>query len=178
MMPVLQRALPSRGTTWRLVLLVGAASLALLQGLAALETDAVPLPALPGGGGRAASVPPLRPVADDPPERWAGILERPLFHPDRRPWVEAPAAGIPAAPPAEAPAWSLLGTALDGARSSALVRSPTLPRPVLLRRGDSLEGWRVQAILRGRVLLERDGRRFELALPGAPLAGTPRPGSH
>ena len=49
---------------------------------------------------------------------------------------------------------------------SALVRTPALPQPVLLRRGDSLEGWRVLAIRRGRVVLERDGLRFELALPG------------
>jgi hypothetical protein len=167
--------LPSRAIAWRFLLLAGCAGLALAQGLVLLGPEAMPLPALLGGG-RAAPVPPLRP-AEAPPERWAAILERPLFHPDRRPRPEPvpePAAAAPAADPAPVaavpaglPAWSLLGTAIDGAKSSALVRSPALPHPVILRRGDTLEGWSVQAIGRGRVLLERDGLRFELTLPGA-----------
>jgi hypothetical protein len=166
--------LPSRPTAWRLLLLAVAAGLAVLQAVAAfLPAEGLSLAML--GVVRTEPVPPLRQPGGEAPERWAAILERPLFHPGRRPAELTPpdpprSAGAARAPTAEAeaPGWVLLGTALDGARSSALLRSTAAPHPIILRRGDSLEGWTVQAIARGSVVLERGGIRFQLALPGGP----------
>ena len=176
MMPLFP-ALPSRATAWRLVMVGVAATLALLQGLAVGAPDTGFLPSLLGTN-RAEPIPPLRPVAEASPDRWAAILERPLFHPDRRPWVESvPEPAVAVAPVAvapdpaqsqvaEPPNGILLGTVINGSRNSALVRGTSSPHPAILRRGDSVDGWTVQAIERGRMVLERDGLRFELALPG------------
>jgi hypothetical protein len=93
-------------------------------------------------------------------------LRRPLFSATRRP--PPPPAPIrheapPPAPP-EPPALTLVGVVADqrGALAFVKTRSPANTRS--LRRGDDIEGWRLVEIGSRSIVLEREARKFTVAL--------------
>lgn len=107
-------------------------------------------------------------AAPPPPEsRFAVIALRPLFTPSRRPpdQPESPAAAGPAGPPTDL---LVTGIVMAGVDSVAIIE-PARPGPqaepaLVVRVGDEVGGWTVEAIEPGRVILSRDGERHEMPL--------------
>ncbi len=102
-----------------------------------------------------------------PKETYAGVAERPLFRPQRKP--EPPPSTEPAAPSATQDVGSLDGLDLTAvlispAGTSAWIRDPSAPALKRLRLGDEQAGWSVKAILADRLVFERQGETHELLL--------------
>ncbi|MCF4164783.1 hypothetical protein L2U69_03910 [Zavarzinia compransoris] len=91
----------------------------------------------------------------------AAILARPLFAPDRRP----PADDGPAA---DADMFQVIGIGTAADAATALLRGPGGAALRVLP-GQSVAGWRVEAIAPGAVTLTRGDRRLVLEVP----KGTP-----
>ena len=108
-----------------------------------------------------------RPVTVPKLPEYAAILASPLFAPDRRPGD----AGTSSAP-ANAPlaGYAALGAATGRTVATALVSGPG-GKTQTLHRGDALDGWRLVALDRTRLIFERDGAHHALVI-GAP-AGDP-----
>jgi hypothetical protein len=105
-------------------------------------------------------------VRTPPANRFAVIALRPLFTPGRRP----PAApGAPAAAPTEqtVPDALVTGIVLAGEDSVAIIE-PARPGPdtraLVVRVGQVIAGWKVEAIDADRVILSHDGKRYEMML--------------
>ena len=105
---------------------------------------------------------PRRPhlIGIPPLPEYAAISQAPLFAPDRRPG-EAPG---PGAGPLSA--WSALGTATGGRVASAVMSGPGAVVKTV-QRGEDVEGWRLVAVEKTRVVFERAGQKRELTV-GAP----------
>jgi len=90
-------------------------------------------------------------------ERLRQTVERPLFLASRR----APRAAVASAPvPAiDDRRYALVGVVLFEGRRSALIEVPGEPRASQVDEGERLDGWRVERIETGRVLLARGDRR-------------------
>lgn len=99
---------------------------------------------------------------------FSAISQRPLFRPDRRP----PAAQVtpppetvmvPAASDSNPPDFIVVGvvTGPEG-RAAATVRDGAETRRVY--GGDSIQGWRVDAINRDGIVVTRDGERWSLPI--------------
>jgi len=126
------------------------------------------------------------PAVPAPLDRLSATRERPLFSPTRRPpAAPAPpsvigAERVPLAPP---PTVALIGIVLNAEGAQALVRAGPADRPVRLRRGDEIGGWKVTEIDRRQLVLSLDGRSVTVTLftPGRVKriasgdAGIPRP---
>ena len=105
--------------------------------------------------------------------------ERPIFRSTRRPpqppVPEPPVLSAPQqtqAPPAR-PALTLLGTVTGagGATGIGIFVDDFAKRAMRLKAGEQHNGWVVEQVQRGRVLLEKDGARVALTL--APREATP-----
>lgn len=124
-----------------------------------------------------------------PLERFAAVVERPLFSPTRRmpPIPEPPpeAAPVEAAPEPEPepvgpeePELRFFGTARQGGRSAALVTFPATNAVARLGVGDRVGEWEVIEVDRNRLLLGigEERRSFEIFGAGAPgVSATPPP---
>ena len=121
-------------------------------------------------------------------ETYAGVAERPLFRPQRKP--APPQAAEPPPETAVTPDGSLEGVDLNAilispAVTSAWIKDPSAPELKRLRLGDEQAGWSVKEILADRVVFERQGERNELLLrdfaqapvapPTAPVPARPSP---
>jgi hypothetical protein len=124
-----------------------------------------------------------------PLERFAAVVERPLFSPTRRmpPIPEPP----PEAPPVEAapepepepvgpeePELRFFGTARQGGRSAALVTFPATNAVARLGVGDRVGEWEVIEVDRNRLLLGtgEERRSYEIFGAGAPgVSAAPLP---
>lgn len=172
--------------TRRLNLGTGVAAAGLI-GLLALElADGVA-----GGTGRAASAPGPSPTAAaqglGPLSAYAEVIQRPLFDRSRRPPPAFPVVAAPLPQPAAAPsppAVELIGVAVSGPQRYALIR-PVGGSSRLVAEGDSVDGWQVQAVAPGRMVLARGDQRAEIGLirrgPVAPPAAQEpwqMPGGH
>lgn len=139
----------------------------------------------PAGGTGAAGQPAA--TTPQPESRFAVIALRPLFTAGRRPPAEPEAAAIEEAEP---PDMLVTGIVMAGGDSVAILE-PLRPRSaqansaLVVHAGDTVAGWRVEAIEPALVVLARDGVRHELPLveeddprrPGirrAPVPGQPR----
>jgi general secretion pathway protein N len=117
-----------------------------------------------------APAPPPETVTLPPPperERYANVLERPLFRPDRKPEPPPDALSDPTTAPvttAELEALDLTAVVLTPTLVSAWVRDPSQPKPLRLRLGDELKGWTVQNILEDGVALTREAEEYTLIL--------------
>lgn len=99
-------------------------------------------------------------------EELAETLRRPLFSATRRP--PPPPAPIrhetpPPAPP-EPPALTLVGVVADQRGMRAFVKSGTPAKTRSLSWGDDVDGWKVVEIAARRIVLEREARKFTIAL--------------
>ena len=123
-------------------------------------------PASPANGGQPATGQPNSPP---PPEsRFAVIALRPLFSPGRRP-PDQPQAPADAGPAGAAPPDLLVTGIVMADADSVAILEPARPGPqaepaLVVRAGDSVGGWTVEAIEPGLVVLTRDGARHEMSL--------------
>lgn len=109
---------------------------------------------------------PINPLARLEPKDFAETLQRPLFAATRRP-PPPPAPVIredpPPAPP-EPPALTLMGVVTDQRGTHAFVKSGSPTKTRSLSLGDDVEGWKVVEIAPRRIVLERETRKFAVAL--------------
>lgn len=114
------------------------------------------------------------PLANPTAKSYPAVLARPIFAPDRAPVVlQAPSAGNLAG-------FEVLGTAIAGTTSAALVRNST-GRIIRIKPDDVVQGWRLVSIERAQLTFDRDGERRLLAVTAvAPKTGLnpPLAGSH
>jgi hypothetical protein len=113
-------------------------------------------------------MPPRRVAAADAPlaRSYPAVLARPIFAPDRAPVIlSAPTGG-------SLSGFEVLGTAIAGNVSAALVRGP-MGRVLRVKPDETLLGWRLVSIERTQLTFDRDGERRTLAV----TAATPRPGA-
>ena len=106
-------------------------------------------------------------------ETYAGIAERPLFRPQRKP--EPPPSAEPPPDTGAEQAGTLDGLDLTAilispALTMAWIKDPNTPELKRLRLGDEQAGWSVKTILADRLVFERQGETHELLL--VDLAGT------
>jgi type II secretory pathway component PulC len=104
-------------------------------------------------------------------ERFAVIVERPLFSPSRQPPSEQPFA-------ASAPRLnlSLIGVVISTEQPVALVKLDADSGPLRVNEGDEISGWRVVRIDPERILVRRDVMERELLLEfTAPALPPPQP---
>jgi hypothetical protein len=107
--------------------------------------------------GQRGATPPAASASRPSAELIAPALERPLFAPSRRPVADAP---ITAAPAPSAQTWRLVGVAdSDGVSIAVIDADGARAR---LKRGQSLNGWRLESVGRRSAVLVRDGERKEL----------------
>jgi len=88
---------------------------------------------------------------------YAAVLAHPLFAPDRAPVTAE------AQPFGNLNGFEVLGTAIAGNMSAALVRDAT-GRILRLKPDEVLQGWRVVSIDRTQITFDRDGERRSLAV--------------
>jgi general secretion pathway protein N len=134
-----------------------------------------------GGVAAVAAGAALEPYALPPLERFAAVVERPLFSPTRRmPPIEEPPPEVEPAP-TEAPAAVSLpggpeepdvrffGTARQGERTAALVTFPSNNAVARLAVGDRVGEWEVLEVERNRLVLGvgEERRLFEIFGAGA-----------
>jgi hypothetical protein len=136
---------------------------------------AAPLPSLPA----------FHLAAPPPPEAYKAVLERPLFHPGRRPFAErsaiaaaerstlaaaqaiktqAPPAPVRLPPPQGV---TLRGTIVSGPFRSAIFERVARKDYVRVEEGGQLEGWTLAKVTRSEILLKEGGQELSLKLePG------------
>ncbi|MFZ1829977.1 MAG: hypothetical protein WAW42_14715 [Candidatus Competibacteraceae bacterium] len=118
-------------------------------------------------------IPPLQPFKPQPLPRYAEIVERPVFIEARRPENDELAAP-PAPPPNPDRTLNLIGIVLVPNAAAALLR-PEEPNAKVLRvpQGGTIDGWQLETVQAGKVVLRKGGEVRELALirPSSP----PRP---
>jgi hypothetical protein len=156
----------------------------------ALSVWSALIPGLDATQGRAGTL--ANPLAAQSLDHLSGTRERPLFSPTRRPppppATEAAPPSAPPPAPVPPPDIALLGVVLDGENARAIVRAGAAEKPMRLRVGDEIEGWKITAIERRHLVLSRDdrsatvmlssGRRTDQArttvtpMPRAPLSQT------
>jgi hypothetical protein len=151
---------PTPWTTAVLVMLCAGAGavivVALTRGLPlAPELIAAPAPARQPDWAREAIEfePPARDVLDE-------ITARPLFSPSRRPFVMVEEQGTTEQVRA-LPSWQLIGVLVTDERRAALMQLVGEGRPIWVREGTEVQGWRVEMIEPSRVQL-RAGERLEI----------------
>lgn len=123
------------------------------------------------GAGSASSA-----ASANPPTEVSESLSRPLFHASRRPFVrpppeptsqpavEPPVAAVEPAPPPALPELRLAGLSSAGERKSALLGRADAPDLQWVQLGDSIAGWRIDAITASSVVLVSGDQRFTMAL--------------
>ncbi|MGI9168953.1 MAG: hypothetical protein ACR2FH_02085 [Caulobacteraceae bacterium] len=105
-----------------------------------------------------------RPLVVPPIAEYPAILRSPIFSPDRKPGEDSgagPGAGA-------LDSYAALGVATGKAFATALIRGPGAP-PRTVRRGETVEGWRMVGLDREKLTFERGGARHVLTV-GAPAA--------
>lgn len=127
----------------------------------------------------AAGVPEAEDLLSPPPpiEDYASIAERPLFLPDRRPPPDEPEEDGEAPPTEETDlaGTDLVSVVITPAVVSAWIRKPQERGTIRLRLGDGYEGWTVQSIEPGELVLERQGEISRLELRDYTNAPPPIP---
>jgi hypothetical protein len=88
---------------------------------------------------------------------YASILARPVFAPDRAPVT------VEAQPSGNLSGFEVLGTAVAGNVSTALVRDTT-GRILRIKPDEILQGWRLVSIDRMQLIFDRDGERRALSV--------------
>ena len=95
--------------------------------------------------------------AEPESQNYPGILQRPIFAPDRAPvLLQAQASG-------NLSGYEVLGTAIAGPVSAALIRD-AMGRVIRVKPDAILQGWRLVSIDRTQLVFDRDGERRALAV--------------
>jgi hypothetical protein len=117
----------------------------------------------PEANGLAARRPRL--VTIPPAPDGAAILAAPVFAPDRRPALAAAGGGAGGS----LDAYAVLGVAVGRNSASVVLSSPGDPAQTVLKRGESVKGWRLVAVSPAKVTFEHNGVERTLTV-GAPAA--------
>jgi Tfp pilus assembly protein PilP len=132
----------------------------------------------PGGGSQPASKP-LDPQTETQSATSSVLFERPLFEPNRRPFVpsslpvtEEPPQPVeepqPESPPEQLSTYAdpsqlrLMGVLMTGNEQAALIATPEKPEGSWTVQGGDVSGWRVQEIAPNSVTLQVDGQTHVL----------------
>jgi general secretion pathway protein N len=140
---------------------LGAVLLALPSDFALSQAPPLSAPPPSASAPKAGGLPPL--------EELTATRERPLFAPDRRPDA-VPTETEPepdAAPVEEEPtelAFELAGIVIGPEIAVAVLHNKTTNAFVRLRRGETIEQWKVEEITARQVVLRRDNKRVRLQL--------------
>ena len=112
------------------------------------------------------------PAADEPPseDRFAVINARPLFDPARQPVAEPEIAGTQSVTP---PDMTLVGVAIGGGASIALLKKADAPASLSVRLGDTVDGWKLVHIEPGFVVFHAGVSDYTVPLRVA--KGIPQP---
>lgn len=104
-----------------------------------------------------------KPLAElsTPEANYPAILDHPLFAPDRAPVVLA------AQPSTNLMGYEVLGTAIAGKVSTALVRLP-MGSIIRIKPDGTLQGWRLISIERTQLVFDRDGEKRTLPVNSGP----------
>ncbi len=113
---------------------------------------------------------PLGDIAD-----YAGITERPLFSPDRRPPPQEPEPVRPAAVAKPLKGLDLMAIMITPRRSVALVREAGTGESERLLPGDKIRGWTVKSVEKGRLRLVSGSKTGVLELREFPEHAAPQP---
>ena len=162
----------SAAGVWTVILLLWCGTLVLIilaeldsgWGVTGMEQGDVSTPAV-------ADVPPQpeERLASPPLEQFAVIVERPLFHADRRPFVPAtrPKAKGPKTPIRKVqrpPAWALVGVVITPQQQFGILWDKTKRRFVRAELGVTVDGWKVAEVSPSRLILTQGQRRHKLEL--------------
>jgi hypothetical protein len=137
--------------------LLACVALVLSLGLQLILPSRGSLPEASGLAARRPSLVRIPQIAEFP-----AILQAPVFAPDRHPGE----AGLPASGGGPLSGYVALGAAAGRSVATAVVSGPGGVTKTL-RRGETLEGWRLVAVDQAKVTFERDGVRHALVI-GAP----------
>lgn len=169
-----------RLTAWRLPALLAGLCIALAALVAWQVQRPMPGPAAvaaAGGGAEGAAEPAAMPesegadesaVAGDvfnlaDVETFAALVERPLFHRTRRPVPVAEAAESAAGAGSTVP-FQLSGVLVAGRTRVALLRNPASARVIRAEEGETIEGWRIEAVRPQSVVVRSGQTREEMTL--------------
>jgi hypothetical protein len=118
-----------------------------------------------------AEAPPALPRYDPPSEdQFASINARSAFDPERAPVAEPPEEGTASVTP---PDISLVGVAIGGEKSVALLKSPGAMEGISATLGQVVDGWSLVRIAPGFVVFHANGTDYTVKLRAA--AGLPQP---
>jgi hypothetical protein len=149
-------------------------AVALGLGAAVVYQAAAPVPPLAEGAADTAYRPPAvtLPAAYDPPpeDRFAVINDRPLFDPARQPVAEPQIAGTQSVTP---PDLTLIGVAIGGGASIALLKKADAPASLSVRLGETIDGWKLVHIEPGFVVFHAGASDYTVPLRVA--KGIPQP---
>lgn len=153
--------------TWALLALIALLGAAIM---AQLSADRAPLAGDPARHVPAAADAPATPVTPEaldtglgPIERYAAVVERPLFDPTRRPPPAATAQvrEAPVPPPTQ---FALEGVVLAPGKRSAIFRNITTSKMLHVGEGARLGEWVVETLETDRAVLRHGDGAHELAL--------------
>ncbi len=108
-----------------------------------------------------------RPVVVSPVPEYAAILASPIFTPDRHPGASGGPSDTGSGTLAN---YAALGVATGRSIATGVVSAPG-GAVKTVRRGDEMDGWRLVAVDRTRLIFERNGARHALVV-GAPAEST------
>jgi hypothetical protein len=119
------------------------------------------------------SPPELRLPVPPPLEAYRVVIERPLFHPGRRPFAERSAIPVPprnAAPSSLPPpqGFILRGTVMSAPVQSAIFERAAKKDYVRVQEGGQLEGWTLVEVTRSGILLRAAGQELSMKLQTDP----------
>lgn len=100
----------------------------------------------------------------------ASIQDAALFHASRRFYVAPPPNPVPVAPPR--PDYRLAGTfVVPNKPNAAWLMSNSTQQSLRVKVGESVGGWTVQGIEKGRVLLQYENETMQIGDPARPATG-------
>jgi hypothetical protein len=100
----------------------------------------------------------------------ASIQDAALFHASRRFYVAPPPSSVPVAPPR--PDYRLAGTfVVPNKPTAAWLMSNSTQQSLRVKVGESVGGWNVQGIEKGRVLLQYENETVQIGDSGRPVSG-------
>lgn len=150
---------PAARLTWRIVLVLAAATAAMTEMVYPWEQPSGMAPPLLN---RAAEPGQMAPPAHS---AYPAIAEHPLFQASRSPWM-APPPPSPAAPADAIPppgGYTLTGVVLSGDQRSAIVQSTGTANVRVILEGETLDGWTLRRIDADGLHFEAGSQTFDLA---------------
>jgi hypothetical protein len=111
----------------------------------------------------------LPPALETPPlDRFAAIVERPLFTATRRPAPAAPAAPVVSAEGLILGAYRLTGVVVTPTHRLLLLRRQDDRRTIRVAEGEAVDGWTIVRVASDKLVVESAGRQQEIIVREKP----------